>query len=50
MLADPDTKKRFADLGVETKSSSPAEFSTFIKAEMGKYAKLIKEANIKVNP
>jgi tripartite-type tricarboxylate transporter receptor subunit TctC len=50
VLADSDTKKRFADLGVETKSSSPAEFSTFIKAEMGKYAKLIKEANIKVNP
>ena len=49
-LADPDVKKRFADLGVEAKSSSPAEFSAFIKAEMGKYAKLVKEANIKVNP
>lgn len=50
VLADPDTKKRFADLGVETKSSTPAEFSAFIKAETDKYAKLIKEANIKVNP
>ena len=50
VLADADTKKRFADLGVETKSSTPAEFSAFIKAEMDKYAKLIKEANIKVNP
>jgi len=50
VLADPDTKKRFADLGVETKSSTPAEFSAFIKAEMDKYARLIKEANIKVNP
>ncbi len=50
VLADADTKKRFADLGVETKSSSPSEFSAFIKAEMAKYAKLIKEANIKVNP
>jgi tripartite-type tricarboxylate transporter receptor subunit TctC len=50
VLADPDVKKRFADLGVETVSSSPAEFSAFIKAEMDKYAKLIKEANIKVNP
>jgi tripartite-type tricarboxylate transporter receptor subunit TctC len=49
-LADPDVKKRFADLGVEAVSSSPAEFSAFIKAEMDKYAKLIKEANIKVNP
>jgi tripartite-type tricarboxylate transporter receptor subunit TctC len=49
VLADADTKKRFADLGVETKSSSPAEFTAFIRAETDKYAKLIKEANIKVN-
>ena len=49
-LADPDVKKRFADLGVEAVTSSPAEFTAFIKAEMDKYAKLIKEANIKVNP
>jgi tripartite-type tricarboxylate transporter receptor subunit TctC len=47
VLADPDTQKRFADLGVETKSSSPAQFTAFIRAEMQKYAKLIKEANIK---
>ena len=49
-LADPDVKKRFADLGVEAVSSTPAEFAAFIKTEMDKYAKLIKEANIKVNP
>ena len=48
-LADPDVKKRFADLGVEPVSSSPAEFADFIRAEMEKYSKLIKEANIKVN-
>ena len=49
-LADPEVKKKFADLVVEAVSSSPAQFSAFIKAEMGKYAKLIKDANIKVNP
>ena len=49
-LADPDVKKRFADLGVEAVSSTPAEFAAFIKSEMAKYEKLIKEANIKVNP
>ena len=49
VLADPDTRKRFADLGVEARSSTPAEFAAFIKAEMDRYAKLIKEANIKVN-
>jgi tripartite-type tricarboxylate transporter receptor subunit TctC len=49
-LADPDVKKRFADLGVEALSSSPAEFGAFIRSETDRYAKLIKEANIKVNP
>ena len=47
-LADPDVKKSFADLGVEAVSSTPDQFAAFIKAEMDKYAKLIKEANIKV--
>ena len=49
-LADPDVKKRFADLGVEAVSSTPEQFAAFIRDEMAKYAKLIKEANIKVNP
>jgi tripartite-type tricarboxylate transporter receptor subunit TctC len=49
-LADPDVKKRFADLGVEAVSSTPTEFAAFIKNEMAKYEKLIREANIKVNP
>jgi tripartite-type tricarboxylate transporter receptor subunit TctC len=48
-LADPDVKKRFADLGVEATSSSPQTFANFIRAEMAKYAALIREANIKVN-
>jgi tripartite-type tricarboxylate transporter receptor subunit TctC len=49
-LADADVRKRFADLGVEAVSSSPAEFTAFIKAEQDKYARLIRDANIKVNP
>ena len=49
-LADADVKKRFADLGVEAVSSTPEQFAAFIKDEMAKYTKLIKEANIKVNP
>ena len=49
-LQDADVKKRFADLGVDAVSSTPEQFAAFIKDEMAKYAKLIKEANIKVNP
>jgi tripartite-type tricarboxylate transporter receptor subunit TctC len=47
-LQDPDVKKRFADLGVEAVSSTPEQFSAFIRTETEKYAKLIKEANIKI--
>jgi tripartite-type tricarboxylate transporter receptor subunit TctC len=47
-LADPDVKKKFGDLGVVAVSSTPEEFARFIKAEMDKYGKLIKDANIKV--
>jgi tripartite-type tricarboxylate transporter receptor subunit TctC len=49
-IADPDVKKKFADLGVVAVSSTPEQFSAFIRSEMDKYAKLIREANIKVNP
>lgn len=49
-LADPEVKKRFADLGVEAASSTPEQFASFIRTEMDKYSRLIKEANIKVNP
>ena len=48
VLADPDLKKRYADLGVEPVSSTPEFLGDFIKAEASRYAKLIKDANIKV--
>ena len=49
VMQDPDLKKKFADLGVEAVSGTPGELDTFVKAEMAKYGKLIKEAGIKVN-
>ena len=41
-----DVKERFASLGVEAKSSTPAEFSALIKSELARYAKLIKDIGI----
>ncbi len=41
-----DVKERFANLGVEAKSSTPAEFSALIKSEIARYAKLIKDIGI----
>jgi tripartite-type tricarboxylate transporter receptor subunit TctC len=50
VMQDAVVKSKFADLGVEAVSSTPEQFGSFIKAEMDKYARLIKETNMKVNP
>ena len=47
ILADPEVKRKFADLGVDAVSSTPAETVSFIRSEMDKYAKLIKESSPK---
>ena len=49
VMQDPVIKGKFADLGVEAVSSTPEQFGGFIRAEMDKYARLIKDSNIKVN-
>jgi tripartite-type tricarboxylate transporter receptor subunit TctC len=41
-------KKKFADLGVDAVYSTPQQLVAFMKSETAKYAKLIKEAGIKV--
>jgi tripartite-type tricarboxylate transporter receptor subunit TctC len=46
-LADPKIKARLADLGGTVFSSSPAEFSQFIAAEIQNWGKVIRETNIK---
>jgi tripartite-type tricarboxylate transporter receptor subunit TctC len=48
-LAQPDLKEKFAAAGLETVSSTPAEFAAFIRSEIAKWAKVAKEANIKVD-
>ena len=49
VLADPDLKTRYAQLGVEPVSSTPEFFGEFIRTEQARYAKLIKDANITAN-
>jgi tripartite-type tricarboxylate transporter receptor subunit TctC len=48
-LAQPELKEKFAAAGLETVSSTPAEFGAFIRSETAKWAKVAKEANIKVD-
>jgi tripartite-type tricarboxylate transporter receptor subunit TctC len=47
VMQDPDVKEKFATLGVDAVSGTPEQFGAYIKSETAKYAKLIKEANIR---
>ncbi|MEA2821197.1 MAG: hypothetical protein QOJ86_3201 [Bradyrhizobium sp.] len=47
ILKMEDVRRRFLDQGVEPAGGSPAQFSDHIKAEIAKWAKVVKDANIK---
>jgi tripartite-type tricarboxylate transporter receptor subunit TctC len=48
VLQQPDIKQRFAELSAEPGGMPPAEFGKFLQAELEKYGRLAKQANIKV--
>jgi tripartite-type tricarboxylate transporter receptor subunit TctC len=45
-LGDLDIKKRLVEFGADTVASTPAEFGGFLRAEIAKWGKVIREANI----
>jgi len=47
-LAQPDVKERLATLGAEGVGNSPDEFRAFVKAEIAKWARVVKAAGLKV--
>jgi tripartite-type tricarboxylate transporter receptor subunit TctC len=46
VLRRPDVIERFRNSGVEVVGSTPEEFAAAMKADMAKWAKVIKEAGI----
>ena len=48
MLVAPDTRERLAGAGFDTLTSTPERFGEFIRTEMARYAKVIKDANLKI--
>lgn len=45
----PEVKKRFYDLGFDTFTSTPEQFGEYIKADIAKWAKIIKESGVTAN-
>jgi tripartite-type tricarboxylate transporter receptor subunit TctC len=49
ILAQPEIKARFAQLGAETGSGGTAQTAAFLAAEVKRYAAVVRDANMKVD-
>ena len=49
VLALPDVRKRLEELGLDVIGGSPAELAAVIRSETPQWAKVIKEAGIKLS-
>ena len=49
ILQSPDVKARFLKQGVEVQTSTPEQFDKFVKAEVARWAKVIKDAGIRAD-
>lgn len=45
-LASPDVRERLQNAGIEPAGGTPAQFASFLQVEMGKWAKVAKDAGI----
>jgi tripartite-type tricarboxylate transporter receptor subunit TctC len=47
-IALPEVKERFEQLNVDSRATTPEEFRAFVKEQMERWSKVVKEANIKL--
>jgi tripartite-type tricarboxylate transporter receptor subunit TctC len=47
-MREPEVKARLEQVGTQLRELSPDEFGAFMRAELAKYAKLVKDANIRL--
>ena len=46
-LADPEMRRRFAEVGLKPEGSSPAAMTGYVRDQLARYGKAIKDNGIK---
>jgi tripartite-type tricarboxylate transporter receptor subunit TctC len=49
VMQAPDLQERFGAIGIQVRTSTPDEFAAFIRREMAKWAKVVREAGLKAD-
>jgi tripartite-type tricarboxylate transporter receptor subunit TctC len=49
ILTSPEIKERFGKMGVEVVAGSPDQFSAYLKSEVARWAKVVRDAGIKAD-
>jgi len=49
VLAMPEVKQSFTNIGAEIVTSTPVQFAAFIKSDLAKYAKVVKDADVRID-
>jgi len=49
ILASPEIRERFGKTGVQVVAGTPEHFSQFLKGEVDRWARVVREANIKAD-
>jgi tripartite-type tricarboxylate transporter receptor subunit TctC len=47
-IRSPDIKERFEQLNIDSRENTPEEFRAFVKEQIERWGKVVKEANIKI--
>ncbi len=47
-IGSPEVKARFDQLNIETRATTSEEFGAYVKDQMGRWGKIVKDANIKL--
>jgi tripartite-type tricarboxylate transporter receptor subunit TctC len=49
LMHAPDLKERFAAIGIETRTGTPEEFADYIRQEIAKWGKVVRDAGLKAD-